>query len=182
MPMSYWRKRMTKRILIHNYPSNDLLEPYKGEWMNDVSNNDGYHSVMIEGLELMVDMVDIIGAYNDQKTISKSSWVDGLPPEGVECLAYDTKVKVWAIDKGVAICEHLEPTSGNPRYDGYSIAALKPLDTRTAEEKAIDEILVFMPDESIEMSRTDLEICIAGNILAAIQGGDIPGVDWVGDE
>ena len=67
----------------------------------------------------------------------------------------------------------LTPKNGDKYWQRSNVQFIKPIDTRTDKEKAVDDIRkITMPDKLTE---------VEWDIVAAIRSGQITGVKWVGE-
>ena len=111
-----------------------------------------------------------------------------LPEKGVKCQGYvlaETKTQGQPCNKWIegyfikkaqapngGMCFLFESAGGHS-YILNAESHIKPIDTRTDKEKAVDDIRkITMPDKLTE---------VEWDIVAAIRSGQITGVKWVGE-
>lgn len=116
------------------------------------------------------------GAVPDVKPIFTQSMSDNgeFPQVGMEVEVDGTGVVyVIVLPKDSEGDFILTPKNGDKYWQRSNVQFIKPIDTRTDKEKAVDDIRkITMPDKLTE---------VEWDIVAAIRSGQITGVKWVGE-
>jgi len=100
-----------------------------------------------------------------------------LPSVGVECHIDGTGViYIIVLTKDSEGDLILTPKEGDKYWQRSNVKYIKPVDTRTDEEKALDGLMDSYWDDSNERPNEHSPICF--DVLKAIKAGKIHGVTW----